>query len=115
MNIMEALNYFGIDVYQDIDMRVQGRQEMVAVVRDEIISKCKQEYKRKAKALHPDVGGDAESMRELNEAMDKVKQLNIEIRPRAPAPQFVQVVRFYYGGSAASTTSTNYTGYGWGF
>ena len=32
-------------------------------------------YKQKAKLLHPDVGGDAEAMRRLNEARKKLKEI----------------------------------------
>jgi hypothetical protein len=124
MNIVEALAFFNIVPERDIDSRIRARapdgrvtQEILDGVRDEILELCKQEFRKRAKELHPDTGGDLEKMQLLNSMAAEVKKL--EIRGQPP-PQQMMVVRVFHGGgmftstaTGSSTSTFTNTGYGW--
>ena len=83
-----------------------------------LIAEAKRAYKREAFELHPDRGGDADALVELNEAWGVLRQLKVQAQ-RKPRPVPVVRVYSYSNGSATtSTTSTGWTGagswYRWG-
>jgi hypothetical protein len=93
MNIVEALAFFNIVPERDIDSRIRARapdgrvtQEILDGVRDEILELCKQEFRKRAKELHPDTGGDLEKMQLLNSMAAEVKKLEIRGQPACSLP-----------------------------
>jgi hypothetical protein len=112
MDIVSALSEFGIDTLRDIDAKVQGRAEMLDVVRDEIIERCKREYRARAKRLHPDVVGEsgAEGMKRLNEALSTVKEMRIVIDSKKPVNADFNYF-FMMMNSATSANSSTYSNF----
>ena len=122
VDILQALDYFGINRISDIDQKVCGDPARIPEVREEVIKKCSVEFRRRAKLFHPDIAhDDGRRMRELNEAYALVKKLEISIgtpvqRQPCGIPiwemmQAMNNVQFRYSNSSVtgSATSVHFT------
>jgi hypothetical protein len=92
-----------------------GEFEQIQAGVDKIKSEAAQNYKSRALKVHPDHGGDEESMKALNAARDEVAKLRVErTRPVfRPVMTVVHVRMDGFGGSyTSSSTATTSTG-GW--
>jgi hypothetical protein len=119
MEIPEAFDILGVFPPRDIEPKIQAKiqaaggqlppQSALDEIRDEVLDFCRKEFKKRAKLLHPDLGGDIEEMQKLNAAMDKIKELQIILRPPAPPPMMVTIVRMggMWGGGFTSTSTTS--------
>ena len=68
-------------------------------------------YKQLAKENHPDIGGDEESMKRINSALDIIMRFRVE--PPRPVIQVRHVFTTYaYTNTATSSTTGGYSYYG---
>lgn len=91
--------------------QVARTREQLAIGLDAIKADAQRIYHERALELHPDRGGDAEAMKELNARHDLIKA--IEIGEPVPLPvvyQQVTVIVINGGGFAATGTNATTTG-----
>ena len=110
MNVQDAVRLFGVDP-QTIIRRVNNG-ESFELVKQEIVKECRQRHREMILKLHPDVGGDEERCKDLNQAMDLVRAM-VWQKP-APQPQypwfggFTIIIGGFTSGGSAGSTSTVY-------
>lgn len=114
MNIKEATDIFNINLDAELKaFQEEGfaiTEDNLIILKDRIIEKCKKQYRKLMIENHPDlVQGRDDYAKLLNEAMAKVRKLEIKIQ----GLPIIQVVPAYYGfwyqSSTSATSSTNST------
>ncbi|MHA2069957.1 MAG: hypothetical protein ACXABY_36800 [Candidatus Thorarchaeota archaeon] len=83
--MIDLINILGIDPNSLLPI---SNYEQAVVALDDLKEKAREARKRLAKIHHPDKGGDPEKMKEVNWAVDMIK--NAVIPPPQPRVQFVR-------------------------
>lgn len=77
MTLLEAFKYFDIDPILRINNKVNNVEDAIRI-ENEIKEECEKCFKELSKKLHPDLGGDNDSMSKLIEARKLIKEFTIK-------------------------------------
>ena len=107
MPIQDALSYFDLNV---ANLPNLGNNQSIALLNKNLIKFkeiIKKAYRRVALKNHPDVGGDQERMKLINELYGSF--MSMKIVPSTPMPVYVRTRRYY----SYTNTTTSSTTAGW--
>jgi hypothetical protein len=79
---------------------------------DAFRERCRKQRRKLAKLYHPDIGGDVERFKAINDACDTLIGLELRPKPRPqanPFPGFRAVRRPTFGGATAANSGTVWT------
>jgi hypothetical protein len=108
VNISDALEFFGINIEEEIrGIRTEADCRKVEL---RIRNQAKQLYRELAKLTHPDAGGNQEDFVRLQGAYELLSRITIE--PKRPQPRPVTVTVFR--GTSFTGSYTWSTGWTWG-
>lgn len=107
MSMQKALSYFELNIANipniGNNQSINSMHKNLAKFK-EVIKKA---YRKAALKNHPDVGGDEERMKIINQLY--ISFMNLKVIPAAPSPVFVRTYRAYSYTANSSTTATSYT------
>lgn len=121
---INALCFLGLFEVFDREFRMAQSPQQAQAAIDSVKEAAKQKGKELAKKHHPDLGGDIEKMKEVNEAISEIKMIQLVPLQPPPRPQPVmrqQVIIINFNNSSVNVngdifTSTSGTGMGgWPF
>ena len=107
--INSAVRFLGIKYPLFQVTRTIGSSEQAKMANTEFRDIVKKRRKELAKTHHPDAGGDAEKMKQINAASDFLLAVKISYVPPPPPQQFV--FSFGWGGPVDGSTTNSYTYY----
>jgi hypothetical protein len=88
-----------------IRMREAPNYEIAKQVIEDLHSLVRRQRKLLSKKYHPDIGGDEEKLKIINNVCDKLLNINVQIVQPQPVYYHTVIIRTDYGNTTATTTS----------